>query len=327
MAIPNSAYSENAIPDHYTTLIQSLCDIGESYYWLGRVEDAVRLLQIGMQVVDESEARQQDLVKLLLQYGKMLIMRNFRSNSSYELIWPTLLRAQKIAESIGDDRLIADTLSLLGQAHYYKKLNTGEGEYATALKYYQQALERRESIADERGKSESLFDVGLIYERQEQYDKALDHYTQAMQIAEQHGYKLEKSYALRHTAGIYLNRGDADKALSYSLEELTLREEVGFKTGLPLSHLNVGNVHFEKKDLTHASLHYEKALELAEEMKLKMDTVLALLSIGDLRQAEGQLPQARECFEKALEVAKEINLKFAVSAASAGLEAITGESR
>ena len=92
MTISNAAYPENAIPDHYTALIQSLCDIVESYYWLGRVEDAVRILQIGMQVVDESEVRQQDCVKLLLQYGKMLIMRNFRSNSSYELIWPTLLQ-------------------------------------------------------------------------------------------------------------------------------------------------------------------------------------------------------------------------------------------
>src|SRR5439155_20005324 len=182
----------------------------ESYYWLGRVEDAVRILQIGMQVVDESEVRQHDRVKLLLQYDKMLIMRNFRSNSSYELIWPTLLRAQKIAESLGHERLVADTLSHIGQAHYYKKLNTDEGEYDTALKFYQQALERREGIADERGKSESLFDIGLIYERQELYDTALEYYTQAMQIAEQHGYKLEKSYAMRHTAGIYLNRVVAD---------------------------------------------------------------------------------------------------------------------
>jgi tetratricopeptide (TPR) repeat protein len=173
MIIPNSAYPENAIPDLYTTLIQSLCDIGESYYWLGRVEDAVRLLQKGMQVVDESEVRQQDQVKLLLQYGKMLIMRNFRSNSSYEFIWPTLLRAQKIAEFIGDERLVADTLSHIGQDHYYKKLNTDEREFHTALKNFQQALELREGIADERGKSESLFYIGLIYERQEQYDKAL----------------------------------------------------------------------------------------------------------------------------------------------------------
>jgi len=53
-------HSQNSISEHFVALIQPLCDIAESYYWLGRVEDAVKILELGMQLVDKSEVRRQD---------------------------------------------------------------------------------------------------------------------------------------------------------------------------------------------------------------------------------------------------------------------------
>jgi len=316
----DSQYAHETITNHYTTLLQALCDLAEAYYRLGRLEDASHVLSTGMPFLEGSEVAPHDVVKVLLSSGKILVARNFQLLSDYELTLPTLVRAKELAESITDERSVADALELLGEATYYKKLWTNEGAYETALAYFQQALERREMLADYRGMSESWFFIGIIAERQQQPDQALDSYAKALQIAEHYGYKLEKAETLRHIAGIALERNDLEKAEQYFAESLALREERGFKIGLPYALLSVGNVSVVKGDLAQALAQYEEAYRLAEEMQLVVVLIFSLLSIGELRKEQGDIPQARASFEKAHAAAEARAFQFALAASTAQLE-------
>jgi len=321
----NSPRSLDAITKHYTRLIDTLCELSESYYYLGRLDDALNLLDLGTQFLEAKEVTRRNRAKLLLQHGKILATSIFHNNRGYDKALPTLFQAKQIAESIPDEQLLANSLDLIGQVYYYTKLNTDEGNSSTSMTYFQQALEKREAIYDERGVSEALFHIGLIYENGDSpdNDKAEEYYTKALHLADQYNYKLEKSYAVRHLGFRSFEKGDLDTARKYLTESLTLREELEIQLLLPFSHMAVGDVLYTQKDMATALMHYQKAYTLAEEMDLKVATVMSILCIGDVRQAQGVLSEALEYFEKAYTISKASDIKLGVARASSRIEGIS----
>jgi tetratricopeptide (TPR) repeat protein len=318
--------SLEAMTERYTTLLQTLCDISESYYYLGRLDDAIKLLKIGEQLLKAKEVTRHDQLKFLLQSGKILTSSIFYRNRDAEEALATLAHAKQLAAFVRNEQGEADALDLLGFAYYYKQLMTKEGESSTALAYCQQALERREVLGDQRGISESSFHVGLIYENGDQpdLDQARIYYTRAYQIARQHGYKLEQSYAVRHLGGLLAEmQGDLKQAQQYFEESLALREEIGFKITLPFSHLAVGEICAKRNELTVAARHYQRAEILAREMEQPVARILSQLSLGEIYLAQQQRPQALECIEQAYSVAKEHHLADWMSEATARREAIS----
>ncbi|HLZ58512.1 MAG TPA: tetratricopeptide repeat protein [Ktedonosporobacter sp.] len=300
-------YSPEALSEQYKTAIQAICEIAISYYMLGRSNDALHALEAGLELGEGKEVSPQDRLKLLLQQAKIFVDDYFQTNRDYDLALETVLSAKKLAESIAEEQGIADSLSLLGQARYYRAMLTGQGDYEDALADQRQALARRETLQDTRGISESLFWMGICYERLHQYDQAQESYLQALAIANQYGHRLERWHPARHLSGIAaVVKGDVDLGLKYARESLAALEEVGFKLYLPYGHLLVGEVYEAKQDLTHALDHCQKALALAEELGETNVVVGALLSIGDIRLAEKTEAEARANYEKARTIAQEL---------------------
>ncbi|HLJ32179.1 MAG TPA: tetratricopeptide repeat protein, partial [Ktedonobacteraceae bacterium] len=201
-----------------------------------------------------------------------------------------------------------------GVAYYNHSLNNQAHEYERALEYIQQALDRRVTLGDERGISESLFYIGLIYQNGDQPDneKAFDYFTRSFHIAEEHAYKLEASYAARHIASILGERGEVEQALPYALRSLALREEIGLKRYLPPSHGLVGEIYLRQQNIERALFHQQRAYELAQEMNLQTFMMWSLFSLGEVYLAQHDTVQAREHFEQAYAIAQELHLPYAI---------------
>ena len=302
--------STNSLSDHYATAIRSLCTIAESHYYAGNTAEALRVLQAGRSLIEAKEVRSQDRIEMLLRSGKILIDNSFFSNSEFDEIISPVLQAQELAESEHDEQSIATVLSLLGQAHYYKQLGTGERNFDEARAYLQQALELYETLQDTRGMSEAFFYIGLTYEQQHLAEQAQEYYQKAYHIAVEAQHPLERSYAARHVSSIFFELGDLEQALTYALESLSLREELGYKRYLPFSHLLVGDVYMAKKQHADALPHYHKAYELAMELDLKNGIAFSLLSIGDVYLANGEKTQARVYYEQADDIARELGIAY-----------------
>ena len=325
MTMTQSTNSSHSISDHFTSVIYSLCEIAELYYYLGKLDEAVSVLKTGLQLTSAKEVHLRDQVKITLQYGKILIAHYFLMNKGFDLALATALEAKQLAETAHYEKGIADALSLIGQAHYYKKLNTGEGGYEEALAYFQQALTYREKLHDTRGISEALFHSGLTYEQRDLVDKARDCYTEALQFADLYNHKLEKSYALRHLAGLGAAKGDLDAALNYALTSLALREEIGFRVYLPHSHILVGDIYLEREDSESALINYQNAQALAEEMDIKNALILSLLAIGNIQLVQEDTVLARENFQQAHTLAQELGVGYAIAETSSRLNALGTE--
>ena len=148
-----SVFTNDDFTRHYTTAIDALCEIARSYFFLGRLSDALHVLRMSLHMVEVGEVAQKDRLKLLLLSGKILTVDHLLHRGETDLMFSTILQAQQIAEATQDQQGLADALSLLGQAHCNATTVTivksgalpfgtrGQGQYEEALAYQQQALD------------------------------------------------------------------------------------------------------------------------------------------------------------------------------------------
>ena len=292
----SSDFTHEEFSHYYATAVHAFYKIAWAYFYLGRVVEAQHVLRVMLPLIEASEAKLQDCLKLLLLYGQILTVDHFLNDTDANLLFETLLQARQIAETVHDQQSIADALSLLGQAHYFATRGArvrsgassnslqGQGDYDEALTYQQQALERREALHDTRGISESHFYIGIVYERWQQKNLALEHYAQALQVAEQAGHLFERSEPTRHLAWDSLEKGDLDQALAYALQALSLREAAKFRPHLPFDHLLLSDIYLKKKDRVNARLHAEIAFTLAKAMESTNALVQADMCLEQLNR-------------------------------------------
>jgi tetratricopeptide (TPR) repeat protein len=275
-----SVFTNDDFTRYYTVAIDALCEIARSYFFLGRLEDALHVLRMSLHMTEAGEVAQKDRLKLLLLYGKILTVDHLLHRGETDLLFSTILQAQQIAKSAQDQQGEASALSLLGQAHCNAITvaivksgalpfgTQGQGKYEEALAYQQQALGLQEALHDTRGISESHFCIGLVYQFWQQHEVAREHFTRAIQVAEQYGYMLEQAEPNRHLTVDALFKGDLEAALTYALRALSFREAGGFRPYQPLDHLSLWDIYQKIGDMAKAQFHMQQASTLAEEMGL-----------------------------------------------------------
>ncbi len=276
--MPSSAPTNDTLTKYYTTAIDALREIANSYFFLGRLGDALHLLHTSVHMIEAGEVAPQARLKLLLLYGKVLTVDHLINRGDTALMFSTILQAKQVAEAAEEQQGIADALSLLGQAHCNATTvaivksgalpfgTQGQGKYEEALAYHQQALGLQEALHDTRGISESHFGIGLVYQFWQQNELAREHVIKAIQVAEKSGHILEQAEPNRHLTFDALFRGDLDQALTYALRALSFREAGGFRPYQPFDHLSLWDIYLKKGDTTSAQLHIRQATALAEEM-------------------------------------------------------------
>jgi tetratricopeptide (TPR) repeat protein len=276
----SSASTNDTVTRRYSTAIDALCEIARSYFFLGKLGDALHVLRTSLHLIEVGEVVPQDRLKLLLLFGRVLIVDHLLHRGDADLMFSTIREAHQLAEAMQAQQSIAGALSLLGQAHCHATTTAivkrgalpfgtrGQGKYEEALAYQQQALGLQEALHDTRGISESCFCIGLVYQFWQQNELAREHFTRAIQVAEQHGHILEQAEPHRHLTFDALFKGDLDQALTHALRALSFREAGGFRPYQPLDHLSLWDIYVKKGDPVHAQFHMQQASTLASEMGL-----------------------------------------------------------
>ncbi|GER90382.1 hypothetical protein KDW_45440 [Dictyobacter vulcani] len=315
----NQKQSLATITEQYTFLLQNLCDIATSYYLLGNLKQAQQLLDTGIQLAEDQEVSPDAKGNVLLHSGilqtRSIIYRGQEAGPALA----TLLQARAIAESTGDQKLLASVIDWTGQALYYQALNTSEqaADFATPLMYFENALEQRQQLQDDHGICETLFNIGRVYQNMGQDDQAHPYFVKALALAEQHNHQIQMAEILLHLGAYAQSKGDLEAAKSSLMLGMTMREALNLRIDLPFSYLSVGNLVQKLADLDQAALYYQKAALLAQEMDLPQPYAFALLNISYLHLAQEQPDKALTVIEEAISVAQTHNLLFAQTALQA----------
>lgn len=314
--------SQEKLVEQFSELLLTLEKTAQSCFLLGHVEQALQVLQAGMQVIQLPDVPSPDQARFKLAYANMLAVKTQFANAPVEEAVAMLEEVKQLAIQHEDEQLHSDALQSLGNALYVSASNKRDGDPRVLLAYFQEALEHRRKLHDEQGISESLFYVGLISDILGQKDTAQNSYRQALEIARTGGYARIEFEALRHLGFLEQARGNLPQAQQYFTESLHTLEQSGIRVYLPFAHVVLADVCFAQGDVELASTHCQQARELARTMDIKKALIFALLTSGRICQQKQELEQAGDYFDQAYAVAESIHLTYAMQQASSARQAL-----
>jgi len=315
--------AQEELSEQLRTLLLTLEKTAQSYFLRGQVEQALQLLQWGLQLFSLPEMTQQDQARLLLAYGNMLAVKTQFENAPLAPALSVLEQAKQLAVNMQDEQLLGDVMHGIGFATYVAASNKREGDPQRVLTIFQEALEHRRRLHDERGRAESLFYVGLISALLGQEEAARSSYQEALQIARTSGYPREAAEALRHLGFLEQGQGNFAQAQQYFTEALHLLEHARLDVYLPFAYVVLADVCLAQGNVEAASAHGKIALELARKMDIKKALIFSLLSLGSICQQKQEREQARSYFEQAQAYAQAIDLTYAMQQAAASLHQLS----
>ncbi|MBB3128028.1 tetratricopeptide (TPR) repeat protein [Paenibacillus rhizosphaerae] len=320
--------AKSELSGRFDSSLKELVSLTQIYFWNGRSKEALHILNQLLPITGIRDVQHLRL-PILLQLGKIQANEYVYTNGDPEPMFSVLNEARRLAEQSKDRKSLADALSSLGTAHYFAELNASptiestSGQYKKALNYHEQALQLRVELQDNRGISESYFQIGTVHERWQKKEMALNYYAQAARIAEEHHFPLEQSEPARHFAFHAFQSGDLDEALKFAQHALSLRETAGFKPHLPLDHLLLSDIYLKRGQIETARQHAETATRLGEEMGYLRAVSSSCLTLGDIELTQQRVDAARTYYERALRLGHELKLPLAVHRAEERLKQLS----
>jgi|GEM_PF-5425390 tetratricopeptide (TPR) repeat protein len=320
-------YKNLKLEQSYRELIGSIYSVSEFLLYQGKFDDALRVLNSDILKFIEEKGELKDWLLIQTQLAKVILHKGLLNNSDFNTPRQILLEVKAKVKHLNDKSFSADVEDLYGWSFVYQYLFSSSS-YDEALEYFERGLKLREEVADTRGIAESIFHIGILFQKraeidpknQADMDKAFEYYQRAYSLLQNSDYKLEKAYATRHLGFIHRYRRELDKALSYYEQSLALRQEIGLEIFFAPSHHAIGQVYYEMNQLEKALDSYQTACLFAEKVGFFGYLASALLGLGDVQQSQGNQTEALDYYLEAFAVAKSANLDLNLIAAKRRIE-------
>jgi len=190
-------------------------------------------------------------------------------------------------------------MKLMADSLYAAGTNFRRSEPEKAIEIYQKAIEIYRTIEDERGESEILGGLGLIYVYID-YDTSLVYYKNALVMREKVDDKVLMGNTLNSLGSLYYGIfKDYTLALNYFNRAGKARQELG-------DSLNLGRtIHLKAYTLQNLGeneqslVNYKRSLRLNQYSGDQIRVAEALLNIGTIFNGIGKYPEALENLGKA----------------------------
>ncbi len=206
-------------------------------------------------------------------------------------------------------KLTADSLFAIGT-----QFRLGR-EYEKAMEYYPKALDLYKRIGDERGESEILGHIAVLYFDQADYQSAMKYYQEALIKREKVDDKQLTGNTLNSIGSVYFKMwNDYPQAISYFSKAEALREEIGDAQGLRTTLTFKASAYLMQAKQFENSGKYAEALSSLDksgETQLKLnsraDYAIVLSNIGFVYSKIGDYNAAAEKMTEAVKIMKEEN--------------------
>ena len=200
-----------------------------------------------------------------------------------------------------------------------------KGNYAESLDFYYKALviwDRLEGVTKSSyksqilsNKSQTLGNIGVVYDEQGDYKKALGYYFKALEIDEKLGNKSrvaaklaniglvfkEQAVTLKNAETKTVNRDSLYQiSLNYFFKALKINEELRNKNNLAICLGNIGVVFEAQSSYSNALEYYFKALKIDKELGNKNNIATWLRNIGTIYTEQKKFTDAYNCLFNSL---------------------------
>jgi signal transduction histidine kinase len=187
------------------------------------------------------------------------------------------------------------------------RICTKMGNYELALDYQHQALEAYEKKQNEIGAVGAMNELANIYMQMKEFEQAMEYKFQALEIEE----RLKDSRAIADTYNqmgeLYAELDNNELALNYTTKAVELREKLGDKRGIADSYKVFGLIHAKAKAYRQALDYFRKSLEMKATFKNSTDLGNLANSMGDVYITQGNPDHAAVYYKQAYEEEKKLN--------------------
>jgi tetratricopeptide (TPR) repeat protein/predicted Ser/Thr protein kinase len=212
-----------------------------------------------------------------------------------------LNRALSLSIQVGNDEEKATSLHDIGYA--YEILNKPE----EALGNYQQALEIRRRIHDQRGIAKSLDKMARVEAQLGKNKPAAAHFEEALQVNRDIGDKRGLGDVLVDLGNFYEDGGEHERSLRLFKESLQVQRDIGNEVMQAICLNNIGSVYFSKSEYQDALTYFQQALQLREKAKVPQDIVESVHNVAETSVRMGQYDQGVSQYMRALELRRSID--------------------
>ncbi|TAE05616.1 MAG: tetratricopeptide repeat protein, partial [Bacteroidetes bacterium] len=190
---------------------------------------------------------------------------------------------------------------------------TEKGEYHTSIQYYKESLQIREKMHDKAGSLHALHNLGQTYRKQGDYAKALLFFFKAVTIAQGLGDEIEIAFNWLTIGEVYWVQQDYKKSLEYLQKSLALYEKHQQEQSVGFVLSSIANVFFSQKKYTEALQYYQKSLFISQKLQDKQGIALLYNNIGEVHYQQKDYAQALSFFEQSLAIRQNIGDKLGIS--------------
>ena len=204
-----------------------------------------------------------------------------------------LEEALAVARTLGDDRLLAQTLREEGNLHIYT------GDLPVARARLEESLTLAETLGDERASAAALILVSIVERDDDDLPRARARLEAGLALAQRVGDRTLSNLALRCAGRLALRAGDLAEAERLLRDCLNEAEALGSTPGTTRLRDYLGRVAYARGDLEQAAAWHESGLALARETADEQPIAFHLTGLGRVAYAGGALERAGRLLEEA----------------------------
>jgi CHAT domain-containing protein/tetratricopeptide (TPR) repeat protein len=254
-----------------------------------------------------------DQIEAERQFAEGERLRGEGTASSVRASLDNYRAAAEIWRRLSDPLREADARNNMGEALAYL------GEHLAAVTPLEDAFALRMAAGGRRERSESLTNLGYVYNRTGQRGKALEYLNTAL---EQQDDAQLQAVILNTLSGVYFYLGELPKALETALRALPLRRLTGDRRGEAFTLNALASYYAELGEWQKSIDHNRQALSIQRELHSKAGEAAALHGIGTAYEEWGMNERALEYFKLALALRRQVGDRAGLATTLVSIAAI-----
>jgi len=277
----------------------ALYRLGILYSRLEQFKDSIRYLEEAIQWWTKAE----ELDRLAEGIAQLGVVRE--NMGAYSDALSEFGRSFELYEELGEIGDVATQHRRIGRIYYLRL-----GRYEKARDRFQSALRLYRDLEDPVGEAETLYEIGLTYEKMGLFDEADQQYRAGKEI----GKTLESSFLLA-TGNLYLAntawfRGNYQEAFQY-LSQADKFAQAAEDAQLTIMVKNTrGLMYWTLNDLDKGLTHLKHAVALAEDADIKTELASSLNNLGLIYRQQEEYVTSLEYFERAKRIDEGLNSRW-----------------
>jgi len=306
-----ATYSDGKLSDYAPALADHWCQAnepqkeqqavtlaGDRALLLGAHQEAITYFERALELLPTLPALSQNKS---LQVDLMLKLASSRIYAGlYAEATAGLTEALKLSTEVTDQRLTAQSYSLLGQAAMHR------GEFEEAARYINQSQPLFKETGDQQGLANNFNVLGRLAYYQGKYEEASAHFMQSLAIFRQINNTIGAAKALGGLGNTTIAKGDPAQAVDYLQESLLAYQNINFRNGIGSAMLALSNLSLMQGKSEEANTYLRQALITFREISAPAELAAAINNLGYIAMMQQSYKESQDWFEEGLAINRRI---------------------